>query len=60
VMVDALKKARNNPTRESLVTAFESLDLNYGVFPLRYGANNRTGSNFVEITMIGKDGRFVR
>jgi len=60
ILVDALKKAGSNPTRESLVTAFENLDVNYGGFPLRYGGSNRTGSNFVEITMIGKDGRFVR
>lgn len=60
VLVDALKKAGNNPTRESLTTAFENLDVNYGGFPVRYGGSNRTGSTFVEITMIGKDGRFIR
>ncbi|APV50733.1 hypothetical protein BWI17_14175 [Betaproteobacteria bacterium GR16-43] len=60
VMVEALKAAGKNPTREGLVSAFEGLDLNMGGFRVKYGGANRTGSTFVDLTMIGKDGRFIR
>jgi branched-chain amino acid transport system substrate-binding protein len=60
ILVEALRRAGNNPTRESLVTAFESLDLKLGGFDFRYGQGSRTGSNFVELTMISKNGKFIR
>lgn len=60
VMVDALKRAGKNPTRESLVTAFESLKLDLGGFQLAYSPTTRTGSEFVDLTMISKNGKFIR
>jgi ABC-type branched-subunit amino acid transport system substrate-binding protein len=60
VMVEALKRAGKNPTRESLVTAFESLKLNLGGFNVAYSPTSRTGSDFVELTMISKNGKFIR
>ena len=60
IMVEALKRAGKNPTREGLVTAFESLKLNLGGFQLAYGPTTRTGSDFVDLTMISKNGKFIR
>jgi hypothetical protein len=31
-----------------------------GGLMVTYGANDHTGSEFVELTMIGRDGRFIR
>jgi hypothetical protein len=59
-MTEALKRAGKNPTRESLVTAFESLNLNMGGFVVGYSPSSRTGSDFVDLTMISKNGKFVR
>jgi ABC-type branched-subunit amino acid transport system substrate-binding protein len=60
VLVEALKRAGPRPTRESLVTAFESLNLSLGGFNVAYSPRSRTGSEFVELTMISKNGRFIR
>ncbi|MGZ5099322.1 MAG: ABC transporter substrate-binding protein [Usitatibacter sp.] len=60
IMVEALKRAGKNPTRDSLVQAFESLNLNLGGFNVAYSPTTRTGSEFVELTMISKNGRFIR
>jgi ABC-type branched-subunit amino acid transport system substrate-binding protein len=60
IMVEALKRAGKTPTRESLVQAFESMQLNMGGFNLGYSPQSRTGSDFVELTMISKGGKFIR
>ena len=60
IMTEALKRAGKNPTRESLVTAFESLKLNFGGFNVAYSPTTRTGSEFVDLTMISKNGKFIR
>ncbi len=60
VMTEALKRAGKNPTRESLVVAFESLKLDLGGFRLAYSPTTRTGSEFVDLTMISKNGKFIR
>jgi branched-chain amino acid transport system substrate-binding protein len=60
IMTEALKRAGKTPTRESLVTAFESLKLNLGGFQVAYSPTSRTGSDFVDLTMISKNGKFIR
>lgn len=60
IMTEALKRAGKNPTRESLVTAFESLKLDLGGFHLAYSPTTRSGSDFVDLTMISKGGKFIR
>jgi branched-chain amino acid transport system substrate-binding protein len=59
-MTEALKRAGKNPSRESLVTGFESLKLNLGGFQVGYSPTSRTGSDFVDLTMISKNGKFIR
>jgi len=61
VIVEGLRQAGNNPTRESFIRAlegFRSYDL--GGFAVHYGPKNRDGSDYIDITMIGKDKTFRR
>jgi len=58
--LEALKRAGKNPTREGLVHAFESMQLNLGGFNVGYSPTTRTGSEFVDLTMISKGGKFIR
>ena len=61
VMVEGLRRAGREPTRERLVSALESLsDYDVGGFTVTYASGDHTGSRFVELTAIGKDGMFVR
>ena len=60
VLVEALKRAGARPTRETLVAAFEGMNMNLGGFNVAYGPKSRTGSEFVELTMISKNGKFIR
>jgi ABC-type branched-subunit amino acid transport system substrate-binding protein len=61
VAVEGLRRAGKNLTRESFMRALESLD-NYdaGGFKVTYGSDNRSGSRFVDLTIISKDQKFVR
>lgn len=61
VLVEGLRRAGPNPTREKVVKALETLNAyDVGGFTLRFSPTNRIGSRFVEITVIGKDGRLLR
>ncbi len=56
-----LQKAGRDVTRASLIQALEGLgDFDLGGLRLRYGPGDRTGSNFVEATIITQGGRFMR
>lgn len=61
VMVEGLRRAGPNLTREGFVRAMESMQrVDFGGLMVTYGPSDHSGSQFVELTMIGKDGRFVR
>ncbi|MEO8847107.1 MAG: ABC transporter substrate-binding protein [Casimicrobiaceae bacterium] len=61
VMVEGLRRAGRELTRERLVSALETLnDYDVGGFNVTYSPTDHTGSRFVELTAIGKDGNFVR
>ncbi len=61
VMVEGLRRAGREPTRDRLVTALETMnDYDVGGFTVTYTPTDHTGSRFVELTAIGKDGSFVR
>jgi ABC-type branched-subunit amino acid transport system substrate-binding protein len=60
VFVEGLKRAGRNPTRDSLIAALETIrDWDMGGFTVGYGPQDHIGSNFVEVTTIGRDGRFI-
>ncbi|WP_420474259.1 ABC transporter substrate-binding protein [Noviherbaspirillum sp. ST9] len=61
VLVEGLRRAGPNPSREKVVKALESLNAyDVGGFTLHFSPTSRVGSRFVEITVIGKDGRLLR
>jgi ABC-type branched-subunit amino acid transport system substrate-binding protein len=61
VMVEGLRRAGRNLTRENFVRAMESIhDYDLGGFKVSYGPGNRSGSQFVDLTIISKDQKFVR
>jgi branched-chain amino acid transport system substrate-binding protein len=61
VMVEALRRAGRNLTREGFIHALESMQrIDLGGLLITYGEDDHTGSEFVELTIISKDGRFVR
>lgn len=61
VFVEGLRRAGKSPTRESLIAGLESLkDVNLGGFEISYSAKDHTGSGYTDLTIIGRDGRFVR
>jgi branched-chain amino acid transport system substrate-binding protein len=61
VLVEGLKRAGPKPTREKLIAGLESMNrYDMGGVDVTYGPNNRTGTTFIDITIIGKAGKFVR
>jgi ABC-type branched-subunit amino acid transport system substrate-binding protein len=61
VMVEGLRRAGKNPTREGLVEALEKMnDVDLGGFYVGYSPKNRAGSKFVDLTIISRDGKFLR
>jgi len=61
VLVEGLRRAGPNLSREKVIRALETLTAyDVGGFTLHFSPTNRIGSRFVEITVIGKDGRLLR
>jgi ABC-type branched-subunit amino acid transport system substrate-binding protein len=61
VMVEGLRRAGKNPTREGLVDALEKMqDVDLGGFYVSYSPKNHAGSKFVDLTIIGHNGKFLR
>lgn len=61
VMVEGLRRAGRNPTREGLIDALERMqDVDLGGFYVSYSPKNHAGSKFVDLTIIGRQGKFLR
>ena len=61
VLVEGLRRAGKDLTREKLVHALESIrKLDIGGILIDYGPQDHSGSAYIELTMIGKDGKFIR
>jgi ABC-type branched-subunit amino acid transport system substrate-binding protein len=61
VMVEGLRRAGKSPTRDGLVEALEKMnDVDLGGFYISYSPMNRAGSKFVDLTIISRDGKFLR
>lgn len=61
ILVEAIKRSGGNPTREKVVGQLEKL-ANYdaGGFKVSFSPENRVGSRFVEVTVIGPGGKLIR
>jgi ABC-type branched-subunit amino acid transport system substrate-binding protein len=61
VLVEGLRRAGRNLTREGFVDAMEKInDVDLGGFFVSYSPNSHTGSKFVDLTIIGREGKFLR
>lgn len=61
VTVEGLKRAGRDLTRERFLTALESMGrLDFDGYMVDFSKNNHQGSRYVELTVISRDGRFMR
>jgi len=61
VLVEGLKRAGPKPTRDKLITALESLNrFDLGGVDVTYGPGIRTGTSYIDITIVSKTGKFIR
>lgn len=60
LMVEALKRAGKDPSREKLATALESGPFDLGGYRVGFSPTSHNGSRFVDLTIIGKTGRILR
>ncbi|MFC5497480.1 ABC transporter substrate-binding protein [Caenimonas terrae] len=61
VLVEGLQRAGRNPTREKLRAALEGIkSFNLGGLEIGYGPDDHTGLDFVDLSIVGADGRFMR
>src|SRR4051812_26351493 len=59
VLVEGLKRAGPQPTREKLIKGMESMSrIDLGGITVSYGPDDRSGTTFVDLTVLGKDGQF--
>lgn len=58
VLVEGLRRAGPNPTRDTLVSALESIQTaSFGGFNVNFGPHDHMGSSFVDLSMLTEDGR---
>jgi branched-chain amino acid transport system substrate-binding protein len=61
LLAEGLRRAGPKPTRQSLFDALAAMrDVDLGGVVVSYGPDDRDGSHFVELTIIGKNGVFWR
>ncbi len=61
VMVEGLRRAGRNLNRDNFIKAMESIqEYDVGGFKVNFGPGTRSGSQFVDLTIISKDQKFVR
>jgi ABC-type branched-subunit amino acid transport system substrate-binding protein len=61
ILVEGLRRAGRNLTRESLMDALETMQkLDYDGVVVNYSKTSHLGPRYVELTVISRDGRFLR
>jgi ABC-type branched-subunit amino acid transport system substrate-binding protein len=61
VMVEGLRRAGKDLTREKLIAALEGMNnVDLGDFIVGFSPTNHSGSKYVDLTMIGRGGRFIQ
>lgn len=61
ILVEAIRRTGGNPTREKVISQLEKMsNHDVGGFKVSFGPDNRVGSRFVEVTVIGPDGKLMR
>jgi branched-chain amino acid transport system substrate-binding protein len=58
VLVEGLRRAGVNPTRSSLILALQRAgNLNLGGMSMRFGPNQRSGSSYVQLSIVDSNGK---
>ena len=61
VLVEGLRRAGPNPNRGKVVEALESISgFDLGGITVGYSPQNRVGSRYVEVTVIGSSGKLLK
>lgn len=61
ILVDGLRRAGKDLTREKLISGLESMGkTDVGGFAVNFSKTNHNASSFVDLTIIGKSGKFFR
>jgi ABC-type branched-subunit amino acid transport system substrate-binding protein len=61
LLVEGLRRAGPNPTREKFIAALESMrDVDLGGLSVRFSPTQHAGSTFVELTIISANGKIMR
>jgi ABC-type branched-subunit amino acid transport system substrate-binding protein len=61
VLVEGLRRAGPNPTRAKVVAALEGMrSYDIGGLEINYSADDHTGLDFADLSIIGNDGKFKR
>ncbi len=61
VLVEGLRRSGRDLTRDKLVSSLETLnDFDLGGYRIGFGPSNRSGSRFVDLTVIGAGGSVLR
>jgi branched-chain amino acid transport system substrate-binding protein len=61
VLVEGLRRAGPKPTRAGVIKALESMgNFDLGGTVVRYAPDNRIGSRYVEVTVIGGNGKLLK
>ena len=60
VLVEGLKRTGRDLNREKFVDTMEKMDVDLGGFHVAYSPKTHAGSKFVDLTIIARDGKFLR
>ena len=61
VFVEGLKRTGRDLTRDKFIAAMETMtQVDLGGFSVRFSPKNHNGSNTVDLTMIGRAGKFIK
>jgi ABC-type branched-subunit amino acid transport system substrate-binding protein len=61
ILVEAIQRAGADPTRQKIITQLDKMNsYDAGGFKVSFSPDNHVGSKFVEVTVIGRDGKLLR
>jgi branched-chain amino acid transport system substrate-binding protein len=59
IVVDALQRTGKSLTRERLINTLQNMSVDYGGFKVGFTPDDRHGSDFVELSIVGKNGKIL-
>lgn len=61
ILVEAIRRSGADPTRQKIMIQLDKMNsYDVGGFKVSFSPQNHTGSKFVEVTVIGRDGKLLR